>query len=124
LKWISDYDLSIVRTWSPGIPHVFSNRIILYYTRGSQWLYDATSETDWERAKKHLNDWIQEHKGKSPDAFWDVLSVVNSETMNDVTNELFQFMGPSMDFIDSNHLRRRYSESVKLETIEGEFIEI
>ena len=124
IKWISDVEMTFVHDWSPTVPRVFSNRVILYYTRGSQWLYDASSETDWQQAMNHLKDWIKENKGKSPDSFWDVLSVVDADTMDDVTNDLFQFMGPSMNFIHKHHLRRRYSGNLKLETIDGDVIEI
>lgn len=108
-----------------GVPSTFSNRILLYYSRSSQWLYDATSETDWYAARDTLADWISEHRGKTDnDATWDVISIFDSETMNDLTNELYSFMGPSGDFVHTDHLRRRYSDKIKLESMDGTHTEI
>jgi len=100
-------NLQMIRYWEPYLPKVFSNRVILYQTRSSQWAYYATSETDWENAEKTLEDWIGEHKGKQDDdATWTVITIKDSESMDDITSRLFLFMAPSGDFIHDEHLSR------------------
>lgn len=128
INFLTKEQLELVSTWTPFIPRVFNDVFIVYYTRKVQWLYMADSEIEWLECCESLKNWISEHKGKeSSDATWEILSIYTQkqdEEMNDVTNLLFSFMGPSGDFLHKGHLRRLTKLDVTLETIEGDRIEI
>ena len=118
-------NLRMIRYWNPYLPKIFSNRVILYHTRYSQWAYYATSETDWSDASSTLKDWIDEHKGKQDDdATWTIITIKDSETMNDITDRLFLFMSPTGDFIQKDHLSRIQTENIQLEDINGDTTEL
>lgn len=70
-------------------------------------------------------DWIGEHKGKQDDdATWTIISILDNETMDDLTNILFPFMAPSGDFINTSYVRKIYPKKIRLETIDMDVVEI
>ena len=121
----TEQNLHMISHWEPYLPNTFSDCVILYYTRSSQWAYYSTSETEWELAQTTLKDWISEHKGKQDDdATWTVITIKESEDMTDITSRIFLFMAPSGDFINNDHLSRVQSSNIQIEDINGDTTEL
>lgn len=124
--------LRVVSQWTPFIPNVFEDIIIVYYSRGGLWTAYVNNETDWKVFQDTLIDWISEHKGKQDsDATWNILTIhermdegKESETLVDSTKDLFLFMSPDGRFVSRDHLERLTSCKIVLETMEGNRIDI
>lgn len=125
ISLLKQKDYTIISKWSYSVPTIFSDRIVVYYSRRAQWCAYIDSETQWKETQDTLMDWIDEHKGKeSEDATWTIISILDKETMNDLTNVLFPFMSPSGTFIHTSYVRKIYPKTLRLETIDGDDIEI
>lgn len=99
--------------WTPFLPKIFDDALITYYTRGSQWMALANSETEWREIVDDLTDWNEEHRGKEvDDATFNVITIYlknkdeTNDTLDDVTSEYFPFMSPMGNFINRSHQNR------------------
>jgi hypothetical protein len=120
---------NIIRGWTPFIPKVFNDVIIIYYSRGAQWQSVAHSESDWKEFRRELLDWVEEHRGKQDDdATFNVISILNkTQDYKDVTEDLFPYMSPAGNFVSKDHLERLLTNSnddIVTEDIDGNRVEI